>query len=202
MAIKTTSFLSNSAGRSSRRPSHRNSSTPFPARTTTTPTWSGARPIFDDWPNSSNPFSSTRLRVGRGLCGLDSPILPRAEPHFDERIYWRLPRHLVQCASAEFARDSRDLREKRDGQDGWGLRVGLFPPVSPERGTGDGSRSVHEQCGLIRIIHECRREAFETEARRGFSQVRPTQRTLSPSRRPNEKSPTGREDRTTEQVFM
>jgi hypothetical protein len=25
------------------------------------------------------------------------------------------------------------------------------------------------------IIHECRREAFETEARRGFSQVRPTQ---------------------------
>ena len=26
-----------------------------------------------------------------------------------------------------------------------------------------------------RIIHECRREAFETEARRGFSQVRPTQ---------------------------
>ncbi len=27
---------------------------------------------------------------------------------------------------------------------------------------------------LTRIIHECRREAFETEARRGFSQVRPT----------------------------
>jgi hypothetical protein len=26
-----------------------------------------------------------------------------------------------------------------------------------------------------RIIHECRHEAFETEARRGFSQVRPTQ---------------------------
>jgi hypothetical protein len=24
-------------------------------------------------------------------------------------------------------------------------------------------------------MHECRREAFETEARRGFSQVRPTQ---------------------------
>ena len=24
-----------------------------------------------------------------------------------------------------------------------------------------------------RIIHECRREAFETEARRGFSQVMP-----------------------------
>jgi hypothetical protein len=27
---------------------------------------------------------------------------------------------------------------------------------------------------LARIIHECRHEAFETEARRGFSQVRPT----------------------------
>jgi len=27
---------------------------------------------------------------------------------------------------------------------------------------------------LARIIHECLREAFETEARRGFSQVRPT----------------------------
>jgi hypothetical protein len=29
--------------------------------------------------------------------------------------------------------------------------------------------------GLARIIYECRREAFETEARQGFSQVRPTQ---------------------------
>jgi hypothetical protein len=28
---------------------------------------------------------------------------------------------------------------------------------------------------LTWIIHECRRESFETEARRGFSQVRPTQ---------------------------
>jgi hypothetical protein len=28
---------------------------------------------------------------------------------------------------------------------------------------------------LARIIHECRREAAETEARRGFSQVRTTQ---------------------------
>jgi hypothetical protein len=28
---------------------------------------------------------------------------------------------------------------------------------------------------VARIIHECRREAFETEARRCFSQVRPTQ---------------------------
>ena len=28
---------------------------------------------------------------------------------------------------------------------------------------------------LARVIHECRREAFETEARRGFSQVRLTQ---------------------------
>jgi hypothetical protein len=28
---------------------------------------------------------------------------------------------------------------------------------------------------FVGIIHECRREAFETEARRGFSQVRPTE---------------------------
>jgi len=28
---------------------------------------------------------------------------------------------------------------------------------------------------LARIIHDCFREAFETEARRGFSHVRPTQ---------------------------
>jgi len=27
---------------------------------------------------------------------------------------------------------------------------------------------------LARTIHECRREAFETEARRGVSEVRPT----------------------------
>ena len=29
--------------------------------------------------------------------------------------------------------------------------------------------------GVVLIIRECRREAFETEARRGFSQVRPTE---------------------------
>jgi hypothetical protein len=28
---------------------------------------------------------------------------------------------------------------------------------------------------LVRSVHECRREAFETEARPGFSQVRPTE---------------------------
>jgi len=31
------------------------------------------------------------------------------------------------------------------------------------------------QSHLAWIIHECRREAFETEARLGFSQKRPTQ---------------------------
>ena len=31
------------------------------------------------------------------------------------------------------------------------------------------------EVSLARIIHECRREAFETEARRGFSHVRLTQ---------------------------
>ena len=41
------------------------------------------------------------MRAGRGLCGSDSPILPRAGPNSDERIDWRLAGHLVQCASAE-----------------------------------------------------------------------------------------------------
>jgi len=36
-------------------------------------------------------------------------------------------------------------------------------------------RRGREADTLARIIHECRSEAFETEARRGFSQVRPTQ---------------------------
>ena len=36
-------------------------------------------------------------------------------------------------------------------------------------------RRGSEAAMLARIIHECRREAFETEARRSFSQVRPTQ---------------------------
>jgi hypothetical protein len=34
---------------------------------------------------------------------------------------------------------------------------------------------MRNEKALARIIHECRREAFETEARRGFSQVRPTE---------------------------
>ncbi len=50
-------------------------------------------------------------------------------------------------------------------------------------------RRGSEEATLARIIHECRREVFETEARR--------RRTGSPSRRPNEKSRAGREDRTT-----
>ena len=36
-----------------------------------------------------------------------------------------------------------------------------------------GKNGVKAGMTLIRIIYECRREAFETEARRGFSQVRP-----------------------------
>ncbi len=34
---------------------------------------------------------------------------------------------------------------------------------------------MEEENALTRTIHECRRESFETEARRGFSQVRPTE---------------------------
>ena len=35
-------------------------------------------------------------------------------------------------------------------------------------------RRGSEAATLAKIIHECRRETFETEARRGFSRVRPT----------------------------
>ena len=38
---------------------------------------------------------------------------------------------------------------------------------------GDGKRSDRRGKLLARIIHECRREAFETEVRRGFSHARP-----------------------------
>jgi hypothetical protein len=38
-----------------------------------------------------------------------------------------------------------------------------------------GKNGVKAGKTLTRIIHECRREAFETEARQGFSHVRPTQ---------------------------
>jgi hypothetical protein len=44
--------------------------------------------------------------------------------------------------------------------------------VAAEKGIVESER---RRGGIARIIHECRREAFETEARRGFSQVRPTQ---------------------------
>src|SRR5688500_13399288 len=45
--------------------------------------------------------------------------------------------------------------------------TGTCPPLGPR---------VSDRCGLLtRTIHECRCEAFETEARRGFSLVRTTQ---------------------------
>ena len=64
------------------------------------------------------------------------------------------------------------------------------------KGAGGGFFSTR----LARMIPEGRREAFETEARRGFSQVRPTQAYLESVEGPNEKSPAGREDRTAEQA--
>ena len=45
-----------------------------------------------------------------------------------------------------------------------------------QRGTSEQRiRLVIPRLSQARIIHECRCEAFETEARRGFSQVRPTE---------------------------
>ena len=56
--------------------------------------------------------------------------------------------------------------------------------------------------GIARIVRECQREAFETEARRGFWQGRPTEAYGQSVEEANEKHPGGREDWTTEQVFM
>ena len=55
---------------------------------------------------------------------------------------------------------------------------------------------------LARIIHECRREAFETEARRGFSQVRPTEanaQSVEEAEREKPRRARGSDDK---QVFM
>src|SRR5690606_37011698 len=56
-----------------------------------------------------------------------------------------------------------------------------FHPISSAKKTTSrqGPERIEEFLSgaewLARIIHECRREACETEARRGFSHVRPTQ---------------------------
>jgi len=55
---------------------------------------------------------------------------------------------------------------------------------------------------LARIIHECRREVFETEARRGCSHVRPTQAYLQSVEEAEREQPRRARDRTPEQVFM
>jgi hypothetical protein len=47
---------------------------------------------------------------------------------------------------------------------------------------------------LARTIHECCREAFETEARLGLSQVRATEANAQSVEEANEKSHAGRED--------
>ena len=54
----------------------------------------------------------------------------------------------------------------------------MFPQGAHEaepRSNARTKQAVFFNGWLARIIHECRREAFETEARRGFSHVRPTQ---------------------------
>jgi hypothetical protein len=63
-----------------------------------------------------------------------------------------------------------------------GDEIGDVPGQETERLSGEIERFVngdswfHDRRDLLtRIIHECRRETFEAEARRGFSQVRPTE---------------------------
>jgi hypothetical protein len=63
-----------------------------------------------------------------------------------------------------------------------GDEIGDVPGQEIERLSGKAERLVngdswlHDRRDLLtRIIHERRRESFEIEARRGFSQVRPTE---------------------------
>ena len=55
----------------------------------------------------------------------------------------------------------------------------MYPTVNPTPAGMEGCSLVCPWDGrhpfLTRIIHQCRREVFETEARLGFSQVRPTE---------------------------
>ncbi len=60
----------------------------------------------------------------------------------------------------------------------------------------------HSDRLLARIIHECRGESFETELRQGFSHVRPTEASWQSVEEVERETPTGRVDRTMEQIFM
>jgi hypothetical protein len=85
-------------------------------------------------------------------------------------------------------------RETNDGRgDGLFAQPAGYCPTdtAPEWIVAYGATIECFRSLLARIIHECRREAFETESSRGFSQARP-----------NGNSHAGREDRTTEQAFM
>ena len=63
-------------------------------------------------------------------------------------------------------------------------------------------RRTTRSAPLARTIHECRRETFETEARRGFSHVRSTQAYLQSVEKAEREPLAGRENRATEQGFM
>ena len=52
---------------------------------------------------------------------------------------------------------------------------GSFVPTGSEPLFNQAHATAIFPGGLTRTIHECRREAFEIEARRGFSPARPTQ---------------------------
>ena len=103
------------------------------------------------------------------------PRVAQAQNHtgFLNLFFSLLGGGLVEPPTARVQRGSSEtaLREQR------GL---TRPPPSPLTALSSGSYNSRYGLGrnaLIQVaqtIHECRREAFETEARRGFSQVRPT----------------------------
>src|SRR5215467_12094669 len=78
MAIKTTLFLSNSAGRSSRRPSHPSPSMLLKALTTTTLIRSEAQSISDDGQNSSRRLSNLKSLSDSDLSTAPNDLQPSA----------------------------------------------------------------------------------------------------------------------------
>ncbi len=76
------------------------------------------------------------------------------------------------CARIHYDRRGAPQRRKPSFREILSIERGDPPPQGMIRPCGRAGDPTY--C-LARTIHECRREAFETEARRGCSHVRPTQ---------------------------
>ena len=112
--------------------------------------------------------NKTRLGSGLAVAHLGSELIPfpRRTPH--HRLY-------APCQTCSLALGKAG---RLCNVDSLADRSRVFRSAtsllmdSSSNGHGGTQRGLDP---LTRIIHECRHEAFETEASQGFSQVRPTQ---------------------------